>query len=37
MLAASHMEVDMVLDSRRGHLILLGLRLGFAGGGRPQF
>jgi hypothetical protein len=34
MLAASRMELDMVLDSHRGHLFSLGLRLGFPGGGR---
>jgi len=37
MLAASCMEMDMVLDSRRGRLFLLGLCLGFAGGGRLQY
>jgi len=34
MLAACRMELDMVLDSRCGHLFSLGLRLGFAGGGK---
>jgi len=31
MLAGSRMELDMVLDSRRGRLFLLGLHLGFPG------
>jgi len=35
-LAACRMELDMWLDSRRGPLTLLGLRLGFAGGGIPR-
>jgi hypothetical protein len=34
MLAASRMELNMVLDNRRGGLFSLGLRLEFAGGGR---
>jgi len=34
MLTASCMELDMVLDGRRGPLIWLGLRLGFDGGCR---
>jgi len=33
MLTASRMELDIVLDGRCGPVILLGLRLGFAGGG----
>jgi len=37
MLAASRMELDMVLDSRCGRLFSLGLPLGFAGGGRLQY
>jgi len=37
MLAASHMELDMVRDSRRGCLFLLGLRLEFTGGGRLRY
>jgi len=37
MLAASHMELDMVLDSHCGHLFSLGRRLGFAGGGRLRY
>ena len=37
MLVASRMELDMVPDSRRGRLFLLGLRLGFAGGGRQRY
>jgi len=30
--SALHIELNMVLDSRRGSLILLGLCLRFAGG-----
>jgi len=37
MIAASHMELEMVLDSRRGRLFSLGLRLGFAGGCRLRY
>jgi len=37
MLAASRMELDIVLESRRGHLFSLGLHLGFAGGGRLRY
>jgi len=37
MLAASRMELDMVLDSRRGRVFSLGLRLGFVGGGRLRY
>jgi len=37
MLAASCMELDMVPDSRRGCLFSLGLRVGFAGGGRLRY
>ena len=36
MLAASRMELDMVLDSRHSRLFSLGLHLGFAGAGRLQ-
>ena len=36
MLAASRMELDMVLDSCCGRFFSLGLRLGFAVGGRLQ-
>jgi hypothetical protein len=35
--AAFRMEWDMVLDSRRGRLFSLGLRLGFTGGGRLRY
>jgi len=37
MLAASRMELDMVLDSCRSRLFSLGLRLGLAGGGRLRY
>jgi len=37
MLAAFRMELDMVLDSHRSRLFLLGLCLGFAGGGRLRY
>jgi len=37
MLAASCMEWNMVIDSRRGRLFLLDLCLGFAGGGTLWF
>jgi len=37
MLAASRMELDMVRNSRRTRLFLLGHRLGFTGGGRLQY
>jgi len=37
MLVASCVELDMVLDSRRGRRFSLGLRSGFAGGGRLQY
>jgi hypothetical protein len=37
MLAASRMELNMVLDSRRGRLFSLGLHLGFTGGGVLQY
>ena len=37
MLAASHMELNMVVDSRSGGLFLLGRRLGLAGGCRMRY
>ena len=37
MLATSRVELEMVLDSRRGRLFSLGRRLGFAGGGRLRY
>jgi len=37
MLAASRMELDIVLDSRCGRIFSLGLRLGFTGRGKLRY